>query len=137
MAPHMHPVPPAFTVPITRSFTPSGASTANRSTMSLTRGFMLNMAPRASVGDTPVFSFTSSSFSLRGVTASASFGGTPRLYARLRLGSASTARTLYPSLERSLDRVAETKVLPTPPFPATAIFIGVLLVPGFRQDFFD
>ncbi|MEM2893570.1 MAG: hypothetical protein QW486_05460 [Candidatus Bathyarchaeia archaeon] len=38
--------------------------------------------------------------------------------------SASTARTLYPSLAKSLERVAAMKVFPTPPLPATESFRG-------------
>jgi hypothetical protein len=40
-------------------------------------------------------------------------------------GSASIARTSYPSLARSLARVPERVVFPTPPFPVIAIFIRI------------
>jgi len=40
-------------------------------------------------------------------------------------GSASIARTSYPSLARSLARVPERVVFPTPPFPVIAIFMRI------------
>jgi hypothetical protein len=40
-------------------------------------------------------------------------------------GSASIARTSYPSLASSLARVPERVVFPTPPFPVIAIFIRI------------
>src|SRR3990167_8069944 len=117
------PPPPFWTAPRISSFTPS-LSTQNFSGMSATEGLSLKNTPYPSEV-TPVRSFISSLISHTGTRS----GGTliPRDKARLGLGSASTASTLFggcpsPPRARSHAIVAARVVFPAPPLPDIATF---------------
>ena len=51
-------------------------------------------------------------------------GGTPTAEARFASGSASIKRTRRPSARKASPQMAVTVVLPTPPLPVIAIFMG-------------
>ena len=83
------------------------------------KGFNLKYAP-TEFFPVPVRSLISSFILISG--SGFCLEGMPKAEARLVLGSASIARTSYPSSANNCDQTAQTVVLPTPPLPPIAIF---------------
>ena len=121
---HRHPLPASRVPPPIESRRTPACSGQKSPGMSSTLGLIEKKEPELP-GGAPVRSAMSSSISPMGVIPSGS--GKPSVAARLLSGSPSTAITWAPSLANEAASPALSVVLPTPPFPLTAIFKSDLL----------
>ncbi len=120
-----HPSPPFWAPPMTSSFIP-WKSMPYLSAISLTVGLSLNSWPNC-LSFAPVLSSISWRRLEMGVIEDACSGRIPMAEAKLASGSASTAKTWYPSLLKKWAKMPAMVVLPVPPFPVTANFMVLSL----------